>query len=246
MIIKYHKICPWLFFSIYALFPFLGIWVCLCISAVGSGRVSLCLYVKKNWSNIAKPLDFPILYHAVAVIQTIFTSSQRWATLMPSSYPASICKLHIRWGNVSQSLWSSLFGGNKVRLSVDFFAKKKNIHCLSFIRTLVVASFPEQTFSQDLVAKWEEDTQKSRGWEVLGNGCPTEPMEIVLVSILSLKDCCKDWENFCLVLTRILMLSLQVYCSVSSVEMVAADMGEGRVSWCMQRSAEFFQQKLFA
>lgn len=133
-----------------------------------------------------------------------------------------------------------------MQLYVNFFVK--NIHCLSFIRIFVMASFPEQTFSQDLVAKWERDTQKSRGWEVLGNCCPTEPMEIVFFSILSLKDCCNDWENFCLILTRILMLSLQVYFSVSSVEMVAADMGKSLMMYveiCWILSAKIVCLKAF-
>lgn len=34
MIIKYHRICLWLFFTIHIVYvlPFLGVWVCLCIS----------------------------------------------------------------------------------------------------------------------------------------------------------------------------------------------------------------------
>lgn len=57
------------------------------------------------------------------------------------------------------------------------------------------------------------------------------------MSIFSLlrKSYCNDWQKFHFILTRTLMLNLQVYFAVTFADTVSAELGEGLGMWCSHR-----------
>lgn len=125
---------------------------------------------------------------------------------------------YIGRSGMSQLLWSSLFRAKKVWLYAKI--SQKSFNCLPFIRTVVMSIFTQQIFLPDLIAK-SERIPENREWNLFASKCPLNDVNWLSKHVQPLgKGCCSDWENFHFMSAEALMLSLQVYFTVMSVETV--------------------------